>query len=85
MQKSKKKGLKAVNSPQVKNERTFHVNLLVENFCVDFQNYMKLTHTFKIRTRENRINVTYASIISQVVELFPEKVHKKICNKKTNR
>ena len=32
------KRLKAVNSPQVNKEMTFHVHVLVESFCIVFQN-----------------------------------------------
>ena len=38
--KVKEKNVKAVNSPQVKKERKFRVNLLVESFCIVFQKYI---------------------------------------------
>ena len=34
--KIKEKIVMAVNSPQVNKERTFHVHLLVESFCIAF-------------------------------------------------
>ena len=38
--KSNRKSVKAVTSLQIKKERTFHVHLLVECFCVAFQKYI---------------------------------------------
>ena len=38
--KSKTKSDKAANSSQVNKERTIHVRLLVENFCIVFQKYV---------------------------------------------
>ena len=39
MGKSMKGSAKAVDSLQVKKERTFHVHLLVDSFCIVFQKY----------------------------------------------
>ena len=40
LRKSKSKIFKAVNSPQVNKERTFHVHLLLESFCIVIQKYI---------------------------------------------
>ena len=38
LQKSKKKSVKGISSPQVNMERTVHVHLLVESFYIIFRN-----------------------------------------------
>ena len=38
LQKSKTESVKAVNSPQVSKEGTFHVHLLMESFCIVSKN-----------------------------------------------
>ena len=40
LQKSKINNATAVNSSQVNKERTFHVHLLMESFCIVFQKYI---------------------------------------------
>ena len=45
--KIKEKSVKAVNSPQVAKERTFHVHLLVESVCIDFQKFI-LRQSFRL-------------------------------------
>ena len=40
LQKSMKKSIKAVSSPQIEKERTFHVHLLMESFYVIFKKYV---------------------------------------------
>ena len=42
LRKSRKRNVKAVDSPQVNQERTFHLNLLVESFCIVFQTGSKI-------------------------------------------
>ena len=39
LRRSEKKSFKAVNSPQVNKERSFHVHLLVESFSIISQKY----------------------------------------------
>ena len=40
MRKSKTKGIKAVNSPQVNKDRAFNIHFVVESFCIVFQKYI---------------------------------------------
>ena len=52
LRKSMKRSVIVVNSPQANKERTFHVNLLVESFCIVFQKYI-LRQCFRLSVALN--------------------------------